>query len=363
MTTASDTVLKQTPLYDLHKNLKAKMAAFAGWDMPMVYAGVIDEHHAVRKRVGMFDVAHMGVVEVSGPQALEGLEKLTVNQVSKLVPGKIQYSMILNEKGGIRDDILIYHIEKEKYWVIVNGSNVPKILEWFNQKLPRQAFVTYLIDDYVPFAVQGPYALTLLRRVFPKLPADFKRFTFVWMDFLGKPTVVSRTGYTGEDGVEFLIHPSVLPAMWNLLLEEKVTPCGLACRDTLRLEAGLPLYGHELSETTFPIQTQHAWVIKWDKADFVGKAAMLAEKAQPSSDLVLVGLEMEGRAIPREGYPIQEGGSITSGTFAPTLAKPIAMAYLHRSLSAVGTQVHVVVRDQTHAARVRNLPFYVSKTI
>ncbi len=359
MTTVSaDTQVRQTPLYQEHLKLKARMGPFAGWQMPLVFEGTIKEHQSVRTGVGMFDIAHMGVVEVRGPEALAGLQKLSCNNVAALKPGQTQYNMLLNERGGIRDDILIYLLEENHYWVIVNAGNVDKILNWFQATLPKQAFYRYLLHERVPFAVQGPKTLALLQTLFPDFPAQLKPFHFEWMTLLGQRTLVSRTGYTGEDGVEFFVAPDILPVLWNMLLSQGVPACGLAARDTLRLEAALPLYGHELNEETLPIQTAHAWVLKWQKPDFIGKSALLAAQKTPGIQLTLVGLMMEGRAIAREGYMLQEGGTVTSGTFSPTLERPIAMAYVDPGYATLGQLLNVDIRGKWQPARVCTLPFY-----
>lgn len=320
------------------------MVPFAGWEMPVQYAGVIAEHLAVRERAGVFDVSHMGEFRLRGPGALAFLQSVTTNDASKLKPGRAQYSLLPNEGGGVVDDIYVYRLGEEEFMVVVNASNVEKDLAHLRGHLPSEG--VELRDESSNFAllaVQGPQAATLLQE-HTKTDLSAKRKNSVFeSDLFGRPVMMARTGYTGEDGFEVFTSVADAPLTWEDLLRVGVTPAGLGARDTLRLEAGYPLYGHELSDDRSPLETPFTWVVKTEK-DFVGKEAMLS---RPVRDR-LVGLRVTGRGIPRDGYRVlrdgQPAGVVTSGTMSPSLKEGIALAYLPLDAADPGTTVQLEIR-------------------
>lgn len=358
--------MKRTPLYDEHVRLGGKMVEFAGWDMPVQYSGVIQEHANVRERVGLFDVSHMGEIWVSGPNAEAALEHLTCNKVSSLYDGKAQYSAILNEKGGVIDDIIIYRFNKERFLLCVNASNADKDYEWLSSKNPTDARITNASAEFGQIAVQGPRAIELLAPLVKG--ADLtavKPFHFVESELLGSKVIIARTGYTGEDGVEIFVKSDRTADLWRLLLEHGasygVLPCGLGARDSLRLEAAYPLHGHELSEDVPALESGLGWIVKLDKGDFIGRAALasLRERGVPRT---LVGFFLDDAGIARQGDTIEhegtQAGVVTSGTKTPTVQKALGMAFVRSDLAAVDTKVSVVVRGRPIAAHVVPLPFY-----
>jgi aminomethyltransferase len=385
-------MLNRTPLYDAHLAAGARMVPFAGWEMPVQYSGVIDEVRAVRHAAGVFDVSHMGEALVSGPAALAWLNSLTTNDVSRLTPGRAQYSLLLREDGGILDDILVYQIGEERYLLVLNASNAGKDLAWLRAHPVPGAELTDVSDETALLAVQGPRALALLAPLADIDLARMRRFGCAFGTFAGVPAVVARTGYTGEDGFELFLAPwsasiehrtpntehrtpnTALP-VWQALLAAGAKPCGLGARDVLRLEAGNVLYGHEIDEETTPLEAGLEWVVKPEKGAFMGSDA-LAERQQvkasetdPHASLGpprrLVGLVSVTRAIPRQGYPIARDsdtlGVVTSGTFSPTLDRPIAMGYVIPSAAREGEPVQIIVRGRPEPARVVPLPFYRGK--
>ena len=345
------TALKRTPLYDKHLESRARMVEFGGWEMPVQYAGVIAEHLAVRDACGIFDVSHMGEFIVSGEQALEYLQFVTVNDVSKLKIGRAQYSMLPNVTGGLVDDIYVYRLSEDRFLVVVNASNIEKdfahmtrYLEHFNATLENVS------DDWALIAAQGPLTATHLEPHCTENLSSRRKNSVFDTTLFGYPVRMARTGYTGEDGFEIFCAPVDASAVWDKLLEANFAPCGLGARDTLRLEAGYPLYGHEWSDATNPLETGLSWAVKEYK-EFVGKDAMLAApKARQ-----LLGLEVIGRGIPREGYPVKlEGkvvGHVTSGTMSPSLKKGIALAYVDANLSA-GDAVTLEIRGGDVTAKL-----------
>lgn len=352
-------MLKHTPLYDQHLKLGARMVPFAGWEMPVSYpAGIIAEHNAVRNNVGVFDIGHMGLIKLkvrssklkTNEELLSFIQYLTTNDAGKLEENQCQYSVLCNEKGGVVDDILVYRLP-EFYMIIANASNADKVLAW----LKKYAAGFGAIDispweGYSMLSLQGPKALEAAG--FPL--GDVKRNHVIWR---GK-ILLSRTGYTGEDGIEIIAPKEGISGLWDSFLHKGIQPCGLGARDTLRLEAGLPLYGHEYDEETTPLEAGYGWAVKFDKGDFIGRAALLKEK-ETGLKKHLVGIEMEGRAIPREGNSIvgsreSKVGSVSSGTFSPTLKKPIALAYL----TGGEKEVLVEIRNDKVPARVVDKTFY-----
>lgn len=358
--------MKRTPLYDEHVRLGGKMVEFAGWEMPVQYSGVIQEHQNVRERVGLFDVSHMGEIWVSGPNAEAALQHLTCNNVAALYDGKAQYSAILNENGGVIDDIIIYRFNKELYLLCVNASNADKDFEWLCSKNPTDARIENASAEYGQIAVQGPRAMELLAPLL-KGPAfaSLKPFHFIEAELLGSKVIVARTGYTGEDGVEIFVKTERTADLWRLLLEHGascgVLPCGLGARDSLRLEAAYPLHGHELAEDVPALESGLGWIVKFDKGEFIGRKALAAIKGKGQARK-LVGFELDEAGIARQGDTLADSGSqvgvITSGTKTPTVNKALGMAFIRADLAAPGTKVSAVVRGRSIAAHVVALPFY-----
>ena len=325
-------VLLKTPLHDWHRDHKGRLVEFGGWSMPVQYSTIIEEHIAVRQRVGLFDISHMGRLKFEGPDALAWLEKVTTNHVAKLGPGQIQYSLTVAQDGGILDDLLIYR-RPDGLAMVCNASSRPRVLAQLEKH--RQGFDAHLIDQTLEtamIAVQGPAALATAQRHFDATLTDVPYYHCVAGTFLGSPAIASRTGYTGEDGFELIVPADRAVAAWEALMDAGrvfgIVPAGLGARDTLRFEAAMPLYGHEMDETVNPYAAGLGWAVKLKKGDFVGREALRKFKAEPGK--VRVGLEIGGKRIPRQGHPVKhdgrEVGLVTSGTFSPTLARPLAMA-------------------------------------
>jgi aminomethyltransferase len=341
------------------------MVDFAGWDMPVQYTSIISEHQAVRQAAGLFDIAHMGRIKFTGPDACRFLDHLLTNDVTKLKPGEIRYSLVTNETGGILDDVLVYRFDSF-YFLVVNASNRLKIVDWiaahrtgFNVASDDVTIETFML------AVQGPRSLEI---VLPHVNADIGRlayYTACEAVIFGRPGIVSRTGYTGEDGFEIVVGASDGLDIWHGLLthgrEIGLEPCGLGARDTLRLEAAMPLYGHELNETIDPLTAGLTFAVKLKAGDFIGKDALTAIKAAGIRKQ-RVGLELAGKRIAREGATVfnadREIGKVTSGTFSPTLQKSIAMAYLDSGSANAGDAVEIDIRGKRESATIVELPFY-----
>ncbi|TGE32703.1 glycine cleavage system aminomethyltransferase GcvT [Desulfosporosinus sp. Sb-LF] len=357
---------KRTPLYEEHLAAKAKLIDFGGWEMPVQYVGVIDEHHAVRTKAGLFDVSHMGEVDVRGKEALAYVQKLITNDVSKLQDGKILYSPMCYPNGGIVDDLLVYCYNREHFFIVVNASNTDKDYEWMvEQTKEYDVVVENVSDQYAQLALQGPLAETILQRITNVNLAQIKYYGFTHGDVNGVPCLISRTGYTGEDGFEIYVSPELGRGLWQKILEigapEGVQPIGLGARDTLRFEARLPLYGNELGAEISPLEAGLGVFVKLDKADFIGRDALLAQKEQGVSRK-LVGLEMIGRGIARSHYPLQKNGEeigfVTSGSFSPTLNKNIALGLVHSDLAVQGEILDVMIRGKAVQAKIIPSLFY-----
>jgi aminomethyltransferase len=365
------TTLKRTPLYACHVEAGAKLVDFAGWEMPVQYSGsnggVIEEHRAVRTAAGMFDVSHMGEVRVRGAGAEAFLQRLTPNDVSKLAPGRAHYSGLLTDSGTYIDDLLIYRLAADDFLVVVNASNAERDFAWIAERVTaaekETVEVTNESDRYALIAVQGPQAVPILTPLMTPGAADVRYYGFLRGEVAGKPAILSRTGYTGEDGFELYLAPEDAPEVWRRLLAAGVKPAGLGARDTLRLEAAMALYGHEIDETTTPFEAGLAWVVKLDKGDFAGRAALAAQRAA-GAPRKLVGFEVQGRGIARQGHTVlspQGGeavGTVTSGTWSPTFENALGMAYVPVALSAPGTALSIDVRGKPLPAVVVDLPFY-----
>lgn len=356
--------VKRTPLYDLHRELGAKLIDFGGWEMPVQYAGILEEHRAVRERVGIFDVSHMGELEVSGDDALASLQWLTPNDVGRLSDGRCHYSAFLTERGTFVDDLLVYRKTADSYLLVVNASNTPKDFEWARSHSLGRTGVEDASDRYALIAVQGPRAAALVTRAAEKDPSTLAYYAFLETPVFGAPALVSRTGYTGEDGFEIYLPPERAEAVFRGLLDqgraEGAVPCGLGARDTLRLEARMALYGNDIDDTVTPWEADLGWIVKMKKGDFLGRDALERQMAEGVTRK-LVGFEMVDRGIARHGYPARTDhgdGVVTSGTHSPTLGKPIGLAMLPAAAAGIGTEFTVDIRGRGAKARVVPTPFY-----
>jgi aminomethyltransferase len=373
MTQAADTPMEaahHSPLEDRHLALGARLIEFAGWLMPVQYSGILDEHRAVRGKAGLFDLSHMGELFVEGPQAAEGLDYALAGDAASLTVGRSRYTMICAPDGGVMDDLIVYRLAPGRFMVVANASNAGTVsdalterLEGFRAVLDDRSLTTALI------AIQGPLAISILEPLTDVAIESLHYYAIAEGKVAGIPALVARTGYTGEDGFEVFVDVAEAAGVWDALSKAGsragMVPVGLGARDTLRLEAGMPLYGNELSRETTPFEAGLGRVVKLDKAgDFVGRAA-LARAAAEEPRRKLVGLIMRGRGIARHGYPVYAGerqsGVVTSGTQSPTLGVPIAMAYVAPSDATPGTILEVGIRDGRVAAEIVPLPFYRRK--
>jgi aminomethyltransferase len=358
--------LKRTPLHSLHRELGAKMVDFGGWEMPVQYQGILEEHRAVRERVGLFDVSHMGELELTGQRALSAVQTLTPNDASRLADGRCQYSAFLTEQGTFVDDLLVYRRAADSYLLVVNASNTEKDFEWALSRAGADADVENRSDDYALIAVQGPLSSKLVASVSDGSPAALPYYGFSTMHVLGEKALVSRTGYTGEDGFEIYLSPESAERVFRGLLASGrplgAVPCGLGARDTLRLEAKMALYGNDIDDTVTPWEADLGWIVRMNKGEFLGRAALEKQKRAGVSRK-LVGFEMVDRGIARHGYPVTSSagaGIVTSGTHSPTLGKAIGLAMLPVADATVGTEFFVDIRGRRAAARVVETPFYRS---
>jgi aminomethyltransferase len=356
---------RRTPLYDRHVAAGARMVDFAGWEMPVQYAGLIEEHRAVRNAAGLFDVSHMGQIRVAGPGAQDFVQRLTPNDVSKLAPGRIHLSAFLTPEGTYIDDLLVCKTSPEEILLVVNASNAPTDFAWAAGHPHDGLEVEDVSERYALIAIQGPRSAQILAPLTPDDLTAIRYYAFAPGSVIGRKAILSRTGYTGEDGFELFVDPADAGAVWDALLEagapHGLVLAGLGARDTLRLEAGMPLYGQEIDRTTTPWEAGLDWVIKLDKGEFVGRDALVAARARPLARK-LVGFEVTGRGIARHGHKVmssgREVGLVTSGTFSPTFEKALGMAYVEATLAAPGTTVEIDVRGKALPARVVPLPFY-----
>jgi len=355
--------MKQLVLSEIHEILGGKMVEFAGYNMPVQYEGVKAEHHTVRNKVGVFDVSHMGEVFVSGEKALDFLQYITTNDVSKLTPGKIQYTCLPNENGGIVDDFLLYMIAENNYLLVVNASNMEKDLAWINKHNTFGCTINNQSDNYSLLAVQGPNAIELLQELTKINLSEIKYYNFKIGNIAGiEDVILSRTGYTGEIGFELYVKNESTKQLWDAIFSTsiKLKPIGLAARDTLRLEKGFCLYGNDINDTTSPIEAGLGWITKFTK-EFINHEELKAQK-EGGITRKLVGLKIIDKGIARKDYPIvdangNEIGIVTSGTMSPSLNKAIAMAYVSKELSKVGCEVYIQVRKKQIKAVVVTLPF------
>lgn len=363
----------KTPLYPVYGQYGAKVVDFHGWALPVQFSGILHEHEAVRRRAGMFDVSHMGRVVVEGPDARLLLNRLVTNDVARLSPGRAQYALFCTPDGGTLDDILVYCLAEQRYLLVVNAANRAADVNWIEQHAAAWQMDAAVTDEtfrWAMLALQGPAAAALVQRLTEADVDGMQSFSFL-MDVAvaGVPVVVlSRTGYTGEDGFELIVPQEQAVTLWQRLLtegeKEGVAPCGLGARDTLRLEAGLPLYGNELSPDISPLEAGLEFAVKWEKGDFVGRSALQKQKDEGLRRR-LVGLEMLDKGIPRAGYALVAGeepvGYVTSGTHAPTLQKNVGLALVAREWSNEGTVLGVDVRGKRLRAVVVPKPFYRRK--
>lgn len=366
----SDKQLLKTPLHQWHVDHHGRMVEFAGWSMPVQYTSIIDEHLQTRNSIGMFDVSHMGRLYFSGTKVAEFLDGLTTRRVAGVDTGKIRYSLMTNESGGILDDVLVYHLPdlngKPFYMMVVNASNRAKIVTWLNE---HQSGTDIQIDDRTEtsamIAVQGPLANDAIKELSDFAPDSLAYYTGTTTRICGKEAILSRTGYTGEDGCEIIIRGEDAQLIWDEVFKLAAAKgggaAGLAARDTLRLEAGMPLYGHELNEATNPAQTDLRFAIQMKGREFVGRSS-IAEARNNSELWIRTGLELEGRRAAREDCKVFQGeqavGVVTSGSYTPTLQKSISMAYIHPEYRELGTALSVDIRGKLHKATVVKIPFY-----
>jgi aminomethyltransferase len=357
--------MKQTPLNAVHRALGARMVDFGGWDMPVQYSGIIEEHNAVRTAVGLFDVSHMGEIEVRGPQALDLVNHVTTNNAAKLQTGQVHYSGLLYDTGCFVDDILVHKVAGDHFFLCVNASNQDKDYDHIAGQNKWNATVENAGPRYAQIAVQGPKALATLQKL---TPVDLSSIRYYWFrdgEVSGRPARIARTGYTGEDGFEIYVAPEEAVARWNELLdageEFGIKPVGLGARNTLRLEAKMALYGHEIDASITPLEADLGWIVKLDKGDFVGKAVLEKQKAE-GPKRKLVGFEMRGRGIGRDGYQVHVSGEpagwVTSGGPAPALNKNIGLCYLPAALAEPGRAIEIIIRNQAVEAVTVPTPFY-----
>jgi aminomethyltransferase len=342
--------LRRTPLHDRHVALGARMVPFAGWEMPVQYEGVIQEHRAVREDAGVFDVSHMGELEVEGPRATQLLQSLLSNDLSRIEPGRAQYTLLTNDRGGIVDDLIAYRLDPFRYLLVVNASNREEGYAWLKEREVPGSDVRDVSDEYGLIAVQGPRSLERLG-LDPAPP-----FSFAEGEVFGVTCMVNRTGYTGELGVELMVMADDADELWNSVLERGVTPCGLGARDSLRLEVCYPLHGNDIGPDTDAISAGLGWVCALDK-DFTG-VEELRRIDDEGPERRLVAFVMEERAVPRQGMLIVEGGEVTSGTHSPMLDQGIGMGYVPAGLAQPGTQLTIDVRGRHRRARTVEKPIY-----
>ncbi len=361
------TDLRKTPLNEVHRQSGAKMVPFGGWDMPVEYSGLISEHMAVRTAAGLFDVSHMGQLEVEGEGALAFLQRVTANNVAQLVDGQAQYSALPMPSGCPVDDIIVYRRSARRFLIVANAANIEKDWRWLLSQQPSACGLHDLSDQFALLALQGPKAETILQGLTTLDLGRMAFYHFAEGSVDGTEAIVARTGYTGEDGFEIFVAPAAAPALWRRLIEvgrpHGLVPAGLGARDTLRLEARMMLYGNDIDETTTLVEAGLGWIVSLDEAkgDWNGRAVLAQQKGQ-GTKRKLLGFEMVGRGIPRHGYPVsldgETVGAVTSGTFAPYLQKGIGLCYLPTPRAETGTEIEIMIRGRGVAARVVPTPFY-----
>jgi aminomethyltransferase len=367
MSQSASASLKKTPLNARHRSLGARMVEFGGWDMPVEYSGIVQEHMAVRTAGGLFDVSHMGQIEIAGKDALKAVQHITSNDAGKLADGQVQYSALMTPEGTFVDDVLTYRLTPEHFMLVVNASNIMKDFNWITQHIAGigDAVAVNTSSRYALIAIQGPVAQQVLQGLTGVDLAAIKYYWFTTGEVANVRVTISRTGYTGEDGFEIFVPPASAEHVWNALLvagkPHGVVPAGLGARDTLRLEAGMRLYGNDMDETTTVVEADLNWIVGWKKESFIGADVLKQQKAE-GAPRKLVGFEVLDRAIARHGYDVyvdgEKAGVVTSGTQTPYLKKAIGMAYLPAAKAAVETEFEIDVRGRRVKAKVVPMPFY-----
>jgi aminomethyltransferase len=361
------TTLRQTPLHAAHQSLGARMMPFAGWEMPVEYSGIASEHMAVRTRAGLFDVSHMGEIEVAGRDALAAIQLVMSNDASRLAVGQAQYSALTTPSGTFLDDVIVYRLAQSHFLLVANAANVEKDFAWISRHLAAfgDAVAIDASSRYALIAIQGPASPEILQQTTGVALDELKYYRFATGEVCGVRATIARTGYTGELGYEMFVPPQSAPRVWSGLLDagrsHDLVAAGLGARDTLRLEAAMRLYGNDIDETTTVLEADLEWIVSWDKGDFIGREALARLKAD-GVPRRLVGFEMIERGIARQGHPIlvddARVGSVTSGTQTPFLGKAIGLAYILESYASTGTVIDVDIRGRRAKARLVDLPFY-----
>lgn len=358
--------LQQTPLNAVHRAAGARMVDFGGWDMPVQYpAGIAAEHMAVRTGVGLFDVSHMGEIEVTGPQALELLEKVTCNRVASLQDGQAHYTGLLNEQAGFIDDLLIHRVGEGHYFLCVNASNQDADYAHIAAQAEGDVRVDFVSKSWAQLAVQGPKALELVQKLTDTQLSSIQYYWFEQGSVAGVPGILARTGYTGEDGFELYVPAAAAEEVWNAVMRTGeafgILPCGLGARNTLRLEAAMALHGHEISETITPLEAGLSWIVKLDKGDFIGRD-VLADQKENGAPRKLIGFAMTARGIGRDGYPVlvdgQPAGTVASGGPGPFVGENIGMALVDQPAPKIGSPIEIEIRGKATPAKVVKRPFY-----
>ena len=359
---------RKTPLHRVHREARARMIDFGGWDMPVEYAGIIAEHRAVRTGVGLFDISHMGEIEIQGPQSIELVDSLCSNRAASLQDGQAQYSALLNPQGGFVDDLIVHRIAFDHYLLCVNAANQDGDYAWIDENNSFEAEVIFASGDYAQLAIQGPRALGVASELTDLDVAGMRYYWFAHGEFAGAPAMIARTGYTGEDGFEVYLHPQEAERVWRAILdagrEDSIQPCGLGARNTLRLEAAMSLYGHEIDARITPYEAGLGWIVKLAKPAFCGRDVLARQKAEGVRRRI-AGFVMKGRGIARDGYPVLvEGknvGRVTSASPAPFLGQNIGLCILPAEYRQPGQPIEIEIRGRPVAAEIVPTPFYKRK--
>jgi len=362
---AGNVALKMTPLNAVHRRLGARMVDFGGWDMPVQYSGILEEHHAVRRKAGVFDVSHMGEIEIRGPEAAALVDYVTTAAAARLKDGQIQYAGLLYDNGGFVDDILVHRVAADDYFLCVNAANQEKDFEHIRAANRSSASVEFASPRYAQLAIQGPQALATLQKLTSAKLASIGYYHFLDGEVSGVPARIARSGYTGEDGFEIYLAPESAAPLWERIFdagqEFGILPCGLGARNTLRLEAAMALYGHEIDASTTPLEAGLGWIVKPGKGDFLGRAAIERQQRE-GVRRKLTGFKMLGRGIARDGYEVlvdgRQVGRVTSGGPAPTLGMNIGLCYLPAELASAGQSIAALIRGQAVEALTVATPFY-----
>lgn len=367
MTEPAGSVLRKTSLHATHVALGARMVAFGGWDMPVEYGGISTEHNAVRTAAGLFDVSHMGEIELAGKDALAAVQHITSNDASKLQVNQAQYSALTTPEGTFVDDLLVYRLGPSHFMLVVNAGNIQKDYAWIaeNAKAVGDVAVVNSSDRYALIAIQGPKARGMLQSLTGVDLGSLKYYWFAHGEVAGVRGTISKTGYTGEDGFEVFAPPAMAAHLWDALLgagkDDGLVPCGLGARDTLRLEAAMRLYGNDIDDTTSVLEADLGWIVGWNKPDFIGRDRLHSQRAN-GVERQIVGFELSDRAIARHGYPVVRDGKpvgyVTSGTQTPFLKKAIGMAYVPADMTTPGTRLEIEIRGRLVGAVVVPMPFY-----